>query len=155
MILGQFGPQLRAPDLSGHGGTSTSSSGCQIECHKKCRMECQYICQIELCENMCQIEYQFVRNFGFPHLCWFPRRYIASAVVGDLGPDRRRKGLLCVLHRQNSKACERQKIMETFGKPGQRTVSIYYMLEFMFQYMFHFFCEYMFSDCFNLCFNMF
>ena len=58
------GPQPRAPDLSGHCGTSTASARpqqtkCQIECQNRCQIECQSRCQKE-CQNRCRIQCQIM-----------------------------------------------------------------------------------------------
>ena len=58
---GTAGPQLQEPDLNGDCGTSIASARCHKENVIECLIECQNISHIECqieCQNICQIECQ-------------------------------------------------------------------------------------------------
>ena len=125
------------PDLNCQGSQRALDNECQMaESHKECQKECQ---------NMGLIEYQLLGIiWGSILFLYFPRVsmglwgfhiYVCSFPLGSPPRIRKswgliawcRKGLLCVLHRQSSKACGRQEVMETYGRDTDRK-SIYFSI---------------------------
>ena len=80
--VGTAGPQLRAPDLSGHCPLRSGACGwgpavsCRRECQNRCKIECQNRCQKKECWNRCQKECQNECRIGCQNRMseWMPDR---------------------------------------------------------------------------------